>query len=38
MRDAAFEGVLASLIVLDWVVEARDPYAGGHLWRVARYS
>lgn len=21
-----------------WVVEARDPYTGGHLWRVARYS
>lgn len=30
--------VLASLLVLAWVVEARDPYTGGHLWRVARYA
>lgn len=30
--------LLASLIVLAWVVEARDPYTGGHLWRVSRYS
>lgn len=30
--------ILSSLLVLGWVVEARDPYTGGHLWRVARYS
>ncbi|CAG9242821.1 HD-GYP domain-containing protein [Paraburkholderia caribensis] len=29
---------LSSLLSLAWVVEARDPYTGGHLWRVARYS
>lgn len=21
-----------------WFVQARDPYAGGHLWRVSRYA
>lgn len=29
---------LASLLGLAWVVEARDPYTGGHLWRVSRYA
>ena len=32
----AFGGLLVSLIALAWVVEARDPYTGGHLWRVSR--
>ncbi|ACT48684.1 HD-GYP domain-containing protein [Methylotenera mobilis] len=32
------EKVLASLMVMAWVVEARDPYTGGHLWRVARFA
>lgn len=32
------EQLLASLLVMAWVVEARDPYTGGHLWRVARFS
>lgn len=32
------ERMLASLLVMAWVVEARDPYTGGHLWRVSRYS
>lgn len=32
------EQVLASLLVMAWVVEARDPYTGGHLWRVSRYA
>ena len=27
-----------SLLVLGSVVEARDPYTGGHLWRVAQFS
>ena len=30
--------ILASLLVMAWMVEARDPYTGGHLWRVSRYS
>lgn len=32
------EALLASLLAMAWVVEARDPYTGGHLWRVARYA
>jgi hypothetical protein len=35
---AASEDLLASLIILAWTVEARDPYTGGHLWRVSRYA
>ncbi len=34
----SYSDVMASLIVLAWVVEARNPYTGGHLWRVSRYS
>ncbi len=30
--------LLESLLGLAWVVEARDPYTGGHLWRVSRYA
>lgn len=30
--------MLTSLLSLAWVVEARDPYTGGHLWRVSRYA
>lgn len=29
--------LLSSLLVMAWVVEARDPYTGGHLWRVAQF-
>ena len=32
------EQMLASLLVMAWIVEARDPYTGGHLWRVSRYA
>jgi response regulator RpfG family c-di-GMP phosphodiesterase len=40
---AAFPAVsashlLASLLTMAWFVEARDPYTGGHLWRVSRYA
>lgn len=35
--DAA-EQFIRSLLVLALVVEARDPYTAGHLWRVSRYS
>jgi len=30
--------LLASLFTMAWFVEARDPYTGGHLWRVSQYS
>jgi HD-GYP domain-containing protein (c-di-GMP phosphodiesterase class II) len=30
--------LLESLLVLASVVEARDPYTGGHLWRVSRFA
>lgn len=30
--------LVASLLTMAWFVEARDPYTGGHLWRVSRYS
>ncbi|MDT8383255.1 MAG: HD-GYP domain-containing protein [Gammaproteobacteria bacterium] len=34
----AFDSLLASLLTMAWFVEARDPYTGGHLWRVSRYA
>lgn len=37
-RRATAESLLASLLTMAWVVEARDPYTGGHLWRVSRYA
>ncbi|MFM0739258.1 HD-GYP domain-containing protein [Paraburkholderia xenovorans] len=35
---SADQPLLDSLLALAWVVEARDPYTGGHLWRVSRYA
>ena len=35
---AASTALLGSLLGMAWVVEARDPYTGGHLWRVSRYA
>jgi hypothetical protein len=32
------EQMLQSLFVMAWFVEARDPYTGGHLWRVSQFS
>lgn len=32
------EPLLLSLYVMASVVEARDPYTGGHLWRVSQFS
>lgn len=32
------EDLLTTLLVMAWMVEARDPYTGGHLWRVSRLS
>lgn len=32
------EDLLTSLLVMAWMVEARDRYTGGHLWRVSQFS
>ena len=32
------EQMLVSLMVTAWLIEARDPYTGGHLWRESRYA
>jgi HD-GYP domain-containing protein (c-di-GMP phosphodiesterase class II) len=37
-RARLHEDMLTSLLVMAWMVEARDPYTGGHLWRVSRFS
>ncbi|MDO9317447.1 MAG: HD domain-containing protein [Gammaproteobacteria bacterium] len=37
-QNKQFEALLTSLFLMAWFVEARDPYTGGHLWRVSRYS
>lgn len=31
-------GLLDSLLTMAWAVEARDPYTGGHLWRVSQLA
>lgn len=36
--SASSSALLESLLGMAWVVEARDPYTGGHLWRVSRYA
>ena len=36
-QDTSLE-LLRSLLAMAWFVEARDPYTGGHLWRVSRFS
>lgn len=33
-----FEDMLASLLTMAWMVEARDPYTAGHLWRVSKLA
>lgn len=32
------DGLIKSLLVLADVIEARDPYTGGHIWRVSQFS
>jgi HD-GYP domain-containing protein (c-di-GMP phosphodiesterase class II) len=34
----ATESLIKSLYVMASLVEARDPYTGGHLWRVSQFS
>lgn len=36
--DKHSNDLVASLLKLAWFVEARDPYTGGHLWRVSRFA
>jgi len=38
MLEAHLSSLLASLLTMAWFVEARDPYTGGHLWRVSKYA
>lgn len=37
LTSSSAEQLLHSLFVIAWMVEARDPYTGGHLWRVSQY-
>ena len=36
--DGSPLALASSLLMMAWFVEARDPYTGGHLWRVSRYA
>jgi len=36
--NALQRGLLSSLLGMAWAVEARDPYTGGHLWRVSQMA
>lgn len=38
MRVGIEKRLLTSLLVLADIVEARDPYTGGHVWRVSQYA
>lgn len=38
LPESSANYLLASLLTMAWFVEARDPYTGGHLWRVSRYA
>ncbi len=38
MAEAVDRKLLGSLLVMGSVVEARDAYTGGHLWRVSRFA
>lgn len=37
-RTASAGDLLRTLYAMAFVVEARDPYTGGHLWRVSQYA
>lgn len=36
--ESPHHALLNSLLVMAWFVESRDPYTGGHLWRVSRFA
>jgi len=36
--DGRARDLLTSLVSMAWFVEARDPYTGGHMWRVSEYA
>jgi len=36
--DSPAAKLMHSLLAMAWFVEARDPYTGGHLWRVGRLA
>ena len=38
MKIEIDNSLLKSLLILATVIEARDPYTGGHTWRVSQYS
>ena len=38
MQTEINKDMLRTLMVMGGVVEARDPYTGGHLWRVSQYA
>ncbi|MCK7458016.1 HD-GYP domain-containing protein [Idiomarina aminovorans] len=38
LQKASQTELLTSLAVMAWFVEAKDPYTGGHLWRVSQYA
>jgi HD-GYP domain-containing protein (c-di-GMP phosphodiesterase class II) len=38
MKLSIDKNLLKSLLIMGSVVEARDTYTGGHLWRVAQYA
>jgi len=33
-----FDDLIKTLFTMAWMVEARDPYTGGHLWRVSQFA
>lgn len=38
MKIRIDQALLKSLVLMAGVIEARDPYTGGHLWRVSQYA
>jgi hypothetical protein len=38
MKNTHTQDLLHTLYSMAFLVEARDPYTGGHLWRVSQYS